>query len=378
MSGTSADGVDAALVRVGVDAHDLDLLAFGTQPIEDELRARIHGLLGGPVDLRDLLRLDREIGERFSAAALAVLARAGVSPSGVAGIGSHGQTVAHHPGDPVRGTLQLGSAAVIHERTGIPVISDFRSGDIAAGGEGAPLTPFLHHAYFARGGERRAILNIGGFTNVTFLDGEDPGGCIAFDPGPGNALLDGAVRVLSEGRERFDRDGGRSRRGRVIGEALGALLDDPYFARLPPKSTGHEGFGEKFLAAARERVASAGGGPDDLLATLAALTIESVALAAERFFPAPAERWIVYGGGARNPVLVEGLRGRLAPAPVETTDAHGLPSDAVEAVAFAALGHASACGVPSNVPRATGAARAVSLGSATPPAAFAGRATDQT
>jgi anhydro-N-acetylmuramic acid kinase len=239
MSGTSADGVDAALVRIPSDPSRLELVARAALPFEDALRERIHGVVGRAVPLRDLVRLDVEIGERFARAALEVARAAGVEPAGVEGIGSHGQTVGHFPEPDVRGTLQIGSAAVIHARTGIPVVYDFRSADLAAGGQGAPLTPFVHHLLFGRDGERRVVLNIGGFTNLTWLPGRDASGVVAFDPGPGNALLDRAARLASGGTERFDRDGARARRGRVLEPVLRALLADPYFDKPPPKSTGH-------------------------------------------------------------------------------------------------------------------------------------------
>jgi anhydro-N-acetylmuramic acid kinase len=244
------------------------------------------------------------------------------------------------------------------------VISDFRSADIAAGGQGAPLTPFLHHARFASDDERRAVLNVGGFTNVTYLPDAGSEGLVAFDPGPGNALLDRAARWASDGEQRFDEGGARAARGRVDPVLLDRLLADAYFDRAPPKSTGHEQFGEDFFRAALEQRLE----PDDLMATLLELTVESVARAAERFFKDPVQRWLVCGGGVHNPVLLSRLAERLAPAVVDTTDAHGLPADALEAVAFAVLGWASERGIAGNLPAATGALRPVVLGSRTPPA----------
>jgi anhydro-N-acetylmuramic acid kinase len=370
MSGTSADGVDAALVRIGAEPREVETLAYASQPLPDELRARVHAAAAGPVALRELLRLDRELGERFAASALALLERCGVEPREVEGIGSHGQTVAHHPEPEIRASLQLGSPAVIHALTGIPVVADFRAADLAAGGQGAPLTPFVHLACFAEPGESRAVLNIGGFCNVSFLDGSDPARVIAFDPGPGNALLDRAARWASGGAEAFDRGGARARGGTPSKPLLESLLGDAYFRRPPPKSTGHEHFGAAYFERARDAVLAAGGTADDVLATLAALTVESIARAARAFFPRPPARWLLCGGGVHNPVLVEGLRERLAPAVLESTADHGIDPDALEAVAFAVLGWCAARGRPSNLPAATGAARAACLGSATPPSAF--------
>jgi anhydro-N-acetylmuramic acid kinase len=370
MSGTSADAVDAALVRIGADPGDVTLVAFHEEPLDEELRARIHALAFRPLALRELVKLDIELGERFARAALGVARVAGVAMDEIRGIASHGQTVGHYPEADVRGTLQIGAAAVIHELTGRPVVSDFRRADLAAGGQGAPLTPFFHFYRFADAKERRAVLNIGGFTNVSYLPGRDASQVIAFDPGPGNALLDRAARWASEGAERFDRDGARSLRGRVHPALLECWLRDPYFAQAPPKSTGHERFDAKFFERACDAVLASGGVADDVFATLAALTVESVARAAEQFFPQRAERWILYGGGVHNRALVDGLRARLAPAPVETTDAYGVPSGALEAIAFAVLGHCAATGRTSNLPAATGAARAVCLGTLNPPDAF--------
>jgi anhydro-N-acetylmuramic acid kinase len=370
MSGTSADGIDAVVVRIGGAPGDVDLLAHHAEPLDESLRARVHDLVTRPVSLRDLVQLDVQLGERFAAAAIGAARAAGVPLAEIRGIASHGQTVGHFPEAEVRGTLQIGDASVIHARTGRPVVSDFRRADIAAGGQGAPLTPFFHFHRFADPAERRAVLNVGGFTNVTYLPDRDPAHVLAFDPGPGNALLDRAARWASGGRERFDRDGARATRGRVIPALVEEWLSEPYFARRPPKSTGHELFGEAFFAHARDSVLARGGSADDVFACLAELTVESVARAAERFFAKPAERWLLCGGGARNPALVERLRRRLAPAILDTTDAHGVPSDALEAIAFAVLGHCASIGLPSNLPAATGAARAVCLGVATPPAAF--------
>jgi anhydro-N-acetylmuramic acid kinase len=370
MSGTSADGVDAALVRIGSKPQQVETVAFLSRPLPEALRARVHAAASQPLLLRDLLRLDAELGEHFADAALALLANAGIPAREIEGIGLHGQTLAHHPEPEVRGSLQIGSAALIHARTGIPVVSNFRAADLAAGGQGAPLTPFVHLACLADAREPRAVLNLGGFSNVTFLESTDPARVIAFDPGPANALLDRAARWASGGAERFDRDGARARRGAVVSSVLAMLLDDAYFRRAPPKSTGHERFGAAYFERARDAVRAVGGSADDLLATLAALSVECIARAARDFFPRPPARWLVYGGGLHNPALVGGLRERLAPAAIESTAAFGIQPEALEALAFAVLGWCAARGIPSNLPAATGATRAVCLGSATPPGAF--------
>jgi anhydro-N-acetylmuramic acid kinase len=313
--------------------------------------------------------LDVQLGHVFARAAREVVRVAGVPPEAITGIGSHGQTVAHYPEPEVRASLQIGSAAVMHAETGWPVVSDFRSADLAAGGQGAPLTPFLHALRFASPHESRAILNIGGFSNVSFLPAGRSDAVIAFDPGPGNALIDRAAREASDGVERFDRGGVRAARGRVMESCVAAWSQDAYFARRPPKSTGHEYFDSAFFENARDRVLREGGNLDDLCASFVALTVDTVARAVD-FFPCAPERWIVYGGGVHNPVLWARLTARLSPARVETTEDHGIPSDAVEALTFALLGWCAATGRPSNLPAATGARRAVSLGSVTPASAF--------
>ncbi len=364
ISGTSADAVDAALVRIPDGLAGLELLAFRDFPLTDDLRERVHAVAQHDVCLRELIQLDNELGECFATAACDLVEAAGVSPREVEGVGSHGQTVAHYP--ELGGTLQLGSPAIIHARTGIPVVADFRRADLAVGGQGAPLTPFFHRARFAKPGQARAVLNIGGFTNVSFLpaDAEEP--VIAFDPGPGNAWIDRAVRWSSGGVERFDRDGKRCARGTVDRAMLQELLGNAYFSTPPPKSTGHEYFSAELFERSRDAMLARGAGPDDVAATCAALTVESIVKAARRFFPVPPERWFVYGGGAHNPVILEGLRRGLAPASLETTDAQGVPGDALEAMAFAALGWCARRGIASNLPSATGASRAVVLGTATP------------
>jgi anhydro-N-acetylmuramic acid kinase len=373
ISGTSADAVDAALVRMGAEPGELELLAHRELSLAEELRRRIHEIGQAPVPLRELVALDVELGALFGEAALRVAETAGVDPTEIEGIGSHGQTVGHYPEPETRGTLQIADPSVIHARTGIPVVADFRAADLAEGGQGAPLTPFLHHVALSGEGETRAVLNIGGFTNLTYLPASGRAEeVIAFDPGPGNALLDRVARWASGGEQRFDRDGALAAAGEVCEPVLEALLGDPYFAQPPPKSTGHEHFDAPFFERARDAVQHRGGDVADVAATVTALTVESV-VRSVGFLPEPPRRWIVYGGGVLNPVLMERLRRRLAPAVLEISDQHGLPAAALEAVAFAVLGYCGARGIPSNLPAATGAVRAVVLGSATPPGSFTAR-----
>jgi len=366
MSGTSADAVDAALVEWpdGPPARPFRLLAFREEPLPTALQERIHRLAAGRVEagqaLAELAGLDVELGERFAAAALAVVREAGLAPEAVDAIASHGQTVAHHPER--RATLQIGDPSVIAERTGRTTVADFRPRDLAAGGEGAPLAPFFHHAVLGDPDEDRAVLNLGGIANLTWLPrkarSED---VIAFDVGPASALLDGVVRVRSGGRERIDRDGARARRGRVDEALLAELLDDEFLRRPPPKSTGRERYG------LREAEALAGRSlcDEDLLATLVAFSAAAVGEACRRL-PAVPRRCLVGGGGVRNAALIEALRRALPGTAVEPLDAAGVPADAAEAMAFSLLGRNALLGLPNHLPRTTGARAARVLGEIVP------------
>ncbi len=371
MSGTSADGVDAALVEwpEGEAARPFRLLAYRETPWPPALRGRIHrlaaGRLPGPELLAELAELDVRIGEAFAEAAGAVAAEAGLSLDAVDAVASHGQTVAHHPER--RATLQIGDPSVIAERTGCTTVADFRPRDMAAGGEGAPLAPFFHWAALGDPAEHRAVLNLGGIANLTALPrGAAADAVRAFDVGPANSLIDGVVELWTGGAERMDRDGARARRGRVDAAQLAALLDDEYLRRAPPKSTGRERYGlaeaEALVAGAR----AAGCSLEDLLATLVAFTAEAVVDAARRFLPAAPERWLVAGGGARNPALLDALRARLPGASVAPSDEAGVPAAAVEAMAFSLMGRNALLGLPNHLPACTGAARAAVLGEIAP------------
>ena len=248
MSGTSADGVDAALVEwdAGPAARPFRLVAFRESAFPLELQQRIHRLAAGRLSadlaLAELAALDVELGERFAAAAIELATDAKLPMRDIDAIASHGQTVAHHP--ELRATLQIGDPSLIAERTGCTTVADFRPRDMAAGGEGAPLAPFFHHAALGDTAEARLIVNLGGIANVTWLPrGGDPDDVIAFDVGPANALGDAVVQIFSEGRERMDRDGQRALRGGVDAELLETLLDDDFLRRPPPKSTGRERYG---------------------------------------------------------------------------------------------------------------------------------------
>ena len=387
MSGTSLDGVDAALLEVTeeeVGARPFprirwQLRAFLTVPFTAEQRDRILAsmAIGGP---RELARLHTELGEWFSEAALALLQGAGVDPSDVSVVGSHGQTLWHDPPGPGgRGrSLQLGCAATLAERTGIGVVSDFRARDLAAGGHGAPLVPWADALLFRSDTGSRVIQNLGGMGNVTWLPGpHDTSSVLAFDTGPGVALLNAATSLATAGALFYDVDGGLARKGVVVPDLLEELLSHPFFRQAPPRSTGRETFGppmvEEGISWLRENkgLNLERGSPEegwpDLLATLTALTARSVGDACRTWLvPRGVDEVFVTGGGARNPALWDALAQELEPIPIRSGSDLGMDPDAREAAAFALLAWAHVRGIPANVPEATGSRGPRILGSFTP------------
>jgi anhydro-N-acetylmuramic acid kinase len=360
------DGVDAAVCRIAGSGPTLrlEVLAHRFAPYPRRLRERLLALVEGAVPAREVCLLHDAVGAAFADAAAAAAAGAGVRPDFA---GSHGQTVWHEPGRRGRrtATLQIGEASLVAERLGCPVVSDFRPRDCAAGGQGAPLVPYADWALYRRPGRTRALQNLGGIGNVTVVT-EDLDGVFAFDTGPANLPLDEAVRALTGGRERLDRDGRRALRGRVDRALLAALLRHPFLRRRPPRSTGREEFGAGFVREVRRRRPRLA--PDDLLATLTAFSAGATADAYRRWVlpRARPDEALLTGGGARNPALVAALRRALAPLPVAVAEDPALPAAAKEAAAFALLASETLAGVPSSVPAATGAARRVVLGKVTP------------
>jgi anhydro-N-acetylmuramic acid kinase len=372
MSGTSADGVDVAIVDIAPEG--LEVLAFQTVPHPAALRRQIFALFDpATARLDDLCHVNFALGEVFAAALIRLARKSGIPLDSIDLVGSHGQTVYHIPEGRrfgrtlLRSTLQIGEPSVIAERTGITTVADFRPRDVAAGGEGAPLVPFADHVLFHDRRRWRAVQNIGGIANATFLPaGGATADILAFDTGPGNMILDRAAHVLTGGRARFDSGGRMAARGAIDEKWLAELLRHPYLARRPPKSTGRETFGvayaDRVLARARQRRLR----PEDILATLTAFTARSIAGAYRRFLPHAPDDVILCGGGARNRTLVRMLREELPEARVDPMDDFGLSARAKEAVSFAILAYATACGLPSNVPSATGARRPVILGKIVP------------
>lgn len=345
ISGTSADGIDAALVRF--EPH-LEVLAARTVPYSTAIRDSILTLAtaNAAIALDDFGQLDVAVGTAFADAALAVLRDVEVDHSAVAAIGSHGQTIRHRPAGPFPFTMQIGDASVIAERTRITTIADFRRADVAAGGQGAPLLPALHAALFSAPDRTRVILNLGGIANITVLA---PGRAVlGFDTGPANCLLD-AWALRHRGTAR-DEGGAWAASGRVDRALLDAWLSDPYFNAPAPKSTGREHFNLDWLdARVRADVA-----PADVQATLLALTATTVADAIRASAP-DAREVFACGGGVHNPALMSALRERLAPMSLDSTSALGLDPDYVEAAGFAWLARARIAETPGNLPAVTGA-----------------------
>ena len=370
MSGTSLDGVDAAIVRVegsGAGAR-IETLGFVSEPYDAELRDALAACVEATTsNVRLVSQLHARLGDRFADAVVHALDAAGLAIDALDLVGSHGQTVQHVPeaeevaGVPTRSTLQIGCPAILAARLGAPVIADFRSGDLALGGQAAPLVPYLDGALFTAPDETRVLLNLGGIANLTVLP---PGGPprAAFDTGPANMVLDALTLRLTG--QPYDEAGALAAQGTVDDLLVDDVLDAPFFRAAPPKSTGREDFGAPFVEWLVGRGPSA---PADLLATAAAVTARSIARAVREWVEPVPDRVIASGGGVHNPTLLRMLADELAPIPVETTAAHGLDPDAKEAVLFALLAHEWANGVRTGLPAVTGATRAAFQGSLTLP-----------
>lgn len=367
MSGTSCDGVDAALVRIKGTGPELAIKIIGFEsfafPADLHLR-----LLASRLDAKELCALNFELGEQFAKAASAMIEVARAEPVEVDFIASSGHTVAHLPPrqNEGSGTLQIGETAIIAEKCKLPVVSNFRPRDMAAGGQGAPLVPYADWVLFHRLDRTAAFLNIGGIANITVVPPklED---VLAFDTGPGNMIIDGAMRLITSGQQEMDKDGEWASQGVVIDEFLEYLLEHPYYRELPPKSTGREEFGPDIFL--RDALASRRDHPgEDLIATVTTAVAYSIVRAFNRFVKPQynVARFVISGGGSHNKTLVKLIEQGLKGITVRRSDDYNMPVDAREAVAFAILGNETICGTPSNVPSATGANRKVVLGQITP------------
>ncbi|MEO5363933.1 MAG: anhydro-N-acetylmuramic acid kinase [Magnetococcus sp. DMHC-8] len=361
ISGTSADAIDAVLLRTDGVAPP-QVLAHRITPYPAEIRQQVLALYEpGDGELDRLGRLDQVLGELFAQAALAVIQRGGLTTAQVQVIGSHGQTVRHRP---PHFTLQIGSPFVIAAVTGITTVANFRPADMVRQGEGAPLTPLFHQALFARAGQRVAVVNLGGIANLTALSGQPEQPLLAGDTGPANTLLDLLAGLTSGGVQTHDRDGEQAARGRVDEGALAWLLAHPFFRRPLPKSTGREEFGlpylQQFLAA------FPGLAPVDCFATLTALTVQTVAEACRQTLAPAPHQVVLCGGGARNPELVRRLREALPDSRIEDSAALGVDADTLEAQAFAWFAVRTLRHLPSSLPGATGARAPAVLGAIHP------------
>lgn len=374
MSGTSGDGVDAALVEVSGRGQRLKAhaLAAQTLPYPRSLQRRIVAASSSGT-VADICHLNALLGEWFANAALQVIRQAKLRPADIAVIGSHGQTVHHLPNGiqapgvgAVRSTLQIAEPAVIAGRTGITTIANFRPRDIAAGGQGAPLTPAAHALLLKHPRHARLIVNLGGISNVTYVPrGGMWDGVLAFDTGPANMVLDSLVSRATNGRLAMDRDGKWALKGRVDDRLLAKLLAHPFLSRRPPKSTGREEFGpslvDELLAAQKQQALSI----EDLMATCSMWTAKAVGTA-RRWIKCPIDEVVVGGGGVRNRAVMDNLAAVFAPIPVTTFDALGWESKAFEAVAFALLAYQTMTGQWGNIPSVTGATHHVLLGAIVP------------
>lgn len=344
ISGTSVDGIDVAIVDIG---SEIRVIAHGTVPYPGEVRQAILGVSNTNTHTAQIARLNFLLGELFAGALIAICGQHAVPLSSIELIGSHGQTIFHEgdaaevAGRAIASTLQIGEGAVIRERTGIRVVSDFRTADMAAGGKGAPLVPFLDYRLFRSETIGRVALNIGGIANITVIPaGAGLEDVTAFDTGPGNMVMDALAPP-------FDHNGELARAGRVNEALLAELLKDGYYHRPPPKTAGREQYGADFLRSGID------------IATAAELTVRTIALAIGRY--EGISEVIVSGGGAHNGYLMERLSAVL-PQRVCTASGYGVDVDAKEAVLFALLAFETIHGRPGNVPSATGASRAVVLG----------------
>ncbi|HTY84880.1 MAG TPA: anhydro-N-acetylmuramic acid kinase [Silvibacterium sp.] len=373
MSGTSADGIDVALARISPDARKphIELLAHHSAGYPPALRRAVLDAMNAQrISTAELARLNWRLGIAYAEAVRAAVEKYRVQ---IELVGCHGQTVYHqgkaapYAGRPVACTWQLGEPALIAAEMRVPVVSNFRPADMAAGGQGAPLVPLLDYVLFADEKRTRVLQNIGGIGNLTAVPaGGGPLELIAFDTGPGNMVIDALMERFFE--KKYDRDGRIAARGRVLETVMSKALRDPYFTARPPKSAGREQFGAAFATSFAKACRSAGGNAQDTVATATALTAESIVQAFARFVvPLSASGevdFIVSGGGSRNPTLMSMLRARLEPlgCKVAISDAMGLPSQAKEAVAFALLAWQTWHRLPGNLPAATGAKRAAVLG----------------
>ncbi|MGH8659101.1 MAG: anhydro-N-acetylmuramic acid kinase [Gammaproteobacteria bacterium] len=364
MSGTSIDAIDAALVEF--EGNNTRLIRYLELPFPSDLQQALATFqtANATLSLNTFSQLHIRVGKLFAEAALQVLKQAAIRRDEVTAIGSHGQTIYHKPYPPCPCSIQIGDPNTIAQATGITTVADFRGMDIAAGGQGAPLTPAFHQAHFHDTSMDRVVLNIGGIANISVLPADAAKPVLGFDVGPGNALLDDWAR-LHLGTP-IDEDGRWSKKGRPCQDALNNMLEDPFFQAPAPKSTGREYFNLDWLSSVLGRTYSHLS-PEDIQATLVSLTCRAIRTAITQYAPSAGEL-LVCGGGAHNPALMQELAASLPELNIAPTSEKGLPPSSVEAVAFAWLAKQRIAGKPGNLPSVTGADRAVLLGAVYQPA----------
>jgi anhydro-N-acetylmuramic acid kinase len=362
MSGTSADGID--VVIVDVDNGRARLVAFAMYPYPATVRRAIFDLFDPATSMVDkICHYNFVLGHLFADAVIKLCKSSKISLKTIDVIGSHGQTIYHNPKHRIGSTLQIGEPSVIAQRTGITTIADFRPADMAAGGQGAPLVPFTDYILFADKRITRAVQNIGGIANVTYLPASSrPDKIIAFDTGPGNMIIDGLMNIVTGGKKTFDRNGALAAKGTVNRMLLDKMLKHPYLRRHLPKTTGREEFGlqysrDIFKTAVAKRISK-----EDMVATATAFTAVTIAVAYRVFLPKMPQQIILCGGGVQNKTLIKMLQQQLPETKLLTTGDFGIDPDAKEAVSFAILAWATIKGIPGNVPAVTGAAKPVILG----------------
>jgi anhydro-N-acetylmuramic acid kinase len=378
MSGTSCDGIDACLVKITGNglSTEIDIIEFETYPYKEEIRELIFDASKkqtGTVD--KICQLNFTLGKLFAGAAEQIAGKSSIPISDIDIIGSHGQTIYHisslkgKADKKVRSTLQIAEPSVIAQETGVTTVGDFRTRDIAAGGEGAPLVPYADFILFGKDGINRAVQNIGGIANVTFL----PAGCsineiIAFDNGPGNMIIDRFAEIITDGKHKYDKDGELASKGKLNQALLGKLCSHPYLSIPPPKSTGREDFGIQFSDDLYEELRRDNVDVLDAITTVTAFTAKSISDSYRRFIQPSYKisEVAMSGGGVYNPILLQFLKDYLGDMRIRKVEEFGIPSDAKEALAFAILANETICGNTGNVPSATGARERVVLGKIIP------------
>jgi anhydro-N-acetylmuramic acid kinase len=371
MSGTSMDGVDAAIVNMDLDLFhpNAELKTFISMPYPDELRESLADVAAGAqVTAEDIASLHSGVAIAFANAFFAVCRQGHIDVHTIDFIGSHGQTVAHVPpgsGAPVAGTLQLGPPSMIAALTGVTTVGDFRSGDVAIGGQGAPLAPYGDYMLRRSDRANRTILNIGGISNLHYLPKsgvrED---VIAFDAGPGNMVSDALFQALFPGHGMYDEDGVRAMAGTPSEEVVEHMMRHPFFAAAPPKSAGHREFGPAFAWTLKQAADARGLSPEDTMATAVLLSVRAVQDAMMSFLPpSGVDEIFVTGGGARNRAMMRELERAVGEIPIAPIDALGIPAEAKEAVDFALLAREALLGRPNVIRSVTGASRELVLGS---------------